>query len=220
MSKTFTIQMATAVEINNNDDFDVAALYFGVQVGTRGRRPKRALVEAILAHPDHTLVDTEYLNAAMAAPKEREQSIYGRELAKLKAVRDKAIQSAKDAFERDRDALRERLQGTAQYTYRVTAKTPQIRDGEVRKSTKDKVLFIPGQKSVDLTMDQIREHGQTGSRGVPSESQVLRAAVIVGEWFPLAHLSDADWATELVRNATVERVPVSVGAEDNAQDAA
>ena len=104
----------------------------------------------------------------------------------------------------------------------MTAKTPQ-RDkttGEVRYGSKSrKPLFLPSAKSVNLTIDQIREHGDTGTRGVPSESQVLRAAAIVGDWLPVDALT-GDWATDFIRNASVERVPLSVADDTDESDAA
>ena len=66
-----------------------------------------------IANKGLTLVDTEYLNAAHNAPQAQQKSAYGVELAKLKAERDKKIQAAKDDFDKARDELRARLQGTA-----------------------------------------------------------------------------------------------------------
>src|SRR5688572_26064182 len=98
-NNTVAIELSANVEINDGAKFNLYAAALGVKVGERGRKPKAELVKAIQSSDKFTLVDTEYLNAAMVNGDSTAGSQYGAEKAAARAVRDAAIKAAHDAYD-------------------------------------------------------------------------------------------------------------------------
>lgn len=236
-TRTVTIEIPDTIEISNSTDFALWADRFGVEVGTRGRKPKAELVRAIRAYDGDvwptTIVDTDYFAGHMGDEKGRESSPYGVELAKLRETREATIAAAHADFERARDALREKYgvetgkvaKPAGASAFVVSARTPMLdkETGEVQR-TKPKgdkpagIRFLPSPRKVELTLSQVRElTGSEGKRGRPSQADTLRAAVIAGEWFPVELMSTAGWESVLLRDAQVvpvEHAPETVESDE------
>src|ERR1044072_7493927 len=147
-NKSVSIELDNNVEIHNAAQFNLYAVALGVKVQDRGQKPKGALVRAIQAHPEFELVNTENLNASHATTQATANGEYGELLAKLREVRDNAIQAARDEFDRARKILRTEMgmadsddgeKSTATPTadaYVVSAILPQM-DGDKPRRTKD-----------------------------------------------------------------------------------
>lgn len=229
-----SIDVPVEVKINNAGDFTFWATLLGVEVPARGRKPFGKLVRAVQAHPVHTLVDTDYCNAAMGEAKSSEPSEYGAKLKVARAARDKAIADAHTEFENIRTALRaeynvpdnsgERGSQSTGNAYRVSARVPQIdrETGEVKRTKAQgdkpgKVRFGTSPKSVTLTPAQVRELAPgAGERGRPSKAHTLYAAVVAGEWFPAELMSVDGWETVLLSDVSIEPVTVELESESAA----
>lgn len=234
--RTIVLEIPDVIEINDGEKFAFWANLFGVQVGTRGRKPKAELARAIRDYEGDdlptTIVDTEYFSADMGEDKPRESSEYGVKLAALRATRDAAIAQANADFESGRDALRAEYGKASENgsggksksgnTFVVTARTPMLdKDtGQVLRTNPkgDKpgqVKFLPSARKVELTMARIRElTGTEGQRGRVSQADTLRAAVLAGEWFPADLMSVDGWETVLLKDPKV--TPVEVSADTDA----
>ena len=228
--RTIVLEIPDAIEIHDGEKFAFWANLFGVQVGTRGRKPKAELARAIRDYEGDdlptTIVDTEYFSADMGDDKPRESSEYGVKLAALRATRDAAIAQAHADFESGRDALRaeygkssENGNGKSKATaaFIVSARTPMLdkETGEVLRTNPKgdqpgSVKFLPSPRKVELSMARIRElTGTEGQRGRVSQVDTLRAAVIAGEWFPRDLMSVDGWETVLLKDAKVTAVESS-----------
>jgi hypothetical protein len=224
---TVAFELPTAVEITETNKylFDVYADKLGVKVGKAGRKPKGALVKAIQASDVFTLVDTPYLNAAMADG-DAGSTDYGRELKVLRDARNAAVTAAEAEFKAKRAELQAKHGMTAQGKpdafaelgpkpagdVRVSARTPQItKEGAVRLSNAGKVMFRPHPREVIVTPQEIS--ATVGSHGRQSTSQAVQTAVIAGDWFPRELLADSEWATKFLKDVSVVRVTEDAASE-------
>ena len=221
--KTMRVEFPdNVVRIEDATDFKIVAQVLGVEVGTRGRLPKAALVKAI-TDAGMTIDDTEFFNAEHGQAGSNSRSEYGAALKELRDRRDKAIADAHAEFEAARAALRaehgvtngesvaakpagSKATATA---YTVTAKVPlKDDDGSLRLTKHDKPRYVPVKASVTLTPEQVRALSNAGERGRLSESSVITAAAAFESdthkrWIPV---SDMSRVSELLRDVSVERV--------------
>jgi hypothetical protein len=213
-----------SVRIDDNAMFRIVAAQFGVEVGSRGRLPKGALVRALQAK-GLTIEDTEFFNAAQGeANGSNGSSEYGVQLKAARDERDEKIADARAEFEATREALQAeygivpsgkspgRPKGSkngdtaskSETVYEVTARVP-MRDkttGEVMLTQSGKVRHLPSASTVTLTTAEVRTLSQTaGERGRLSESSVVEAAA--AQWLPEDLRSKFN---DFLKDVTVNRV--------------